>query len=39
MLVMQATLCNAEVGTRNHGTTAPMYKGLKKEYRSTNNVE
>jgi hypothetical protein len=33
------TLCHAKVGTGKHGTPAPTYKGLKKEYRSTNNVE
>jgi len=33
------SLCNAKVGTYKHGTPAPTYKGLKKEYRSTNNVE
>jgi len=32
-------LCHAKVGTGKHGTLAPTYKGLKKEYRSTNNVE
>ena len=33
------SLCNAKVGTSKHGTLAPTYKGLKKEYHSTNNVE
>ena len=33
------TLCNAKIGTGKHGTPTPMYKGLKEEYRSTNNVE
>ena len=33
------TLCNAKVKTGKHGTLAPTYKGLQKEYRSTNNVE
>jgi hypothetical protein len=32
------TLCNAKVGTAKHGTPTPTYKGLKNEYRSTNNV-
>ena len=27
------------VGTSKHGTHAPTYKGLKKKFRSTNNVE
>lgn len=33
------TLCNAKVDIGNHGTLASTYKGLKKEFRSTNNVE
>ena len=33
------TLCNAKVGTGKHGTPASTFKGLKKEYRSTNNME
>ena len=32
-------LCNAKVGTDKHCTPAPTYKGLTKEFRSTNNVE
>ena len=32
-------MCNAKVGSSKHGTSAPTYKGLKKEFRSTNNVE
>ena len=32
-------LCNVKVGTDKHSTPAPTYKGLKKEYCSTNNVE
>ena len=33
------TLRNAKVGTSKHSTSVSTYKGLKKEYRSTNNVE
>ena len=33
------TLCNAKVWICKHGTPTPMYKGLKKEYHSTYNVE
>ena len=33
------TMCNAKVGTGKHGTPAPTYKGLRKEFRSPNNVE
>ena len=33
------TMCNAKVGTGKHGTLAPTYKGLKKEFRSPNNME
>jgi hypothetical protein len=33
------SLCNAKVKTSKYSTLAPMYKGLKKDYRSTNNVE
>jgi hypothetical protein len=33
------TLYNAKIGTGKHGTPTLMYKGLKKKYRSTNNVE
>src|ERR1700738_677584 len=33
------TLCNAKVETCKHGTPAPTYKGLKKGYRFTSNVE
>ena len=33
------TMCNAKVGSNKHGTLAPTYKGLKKEFHSTNNVE
>ena len=33
------TLCNAKVGTSKHDTHVPTYKGLKEEYRSTNNEE
>lgn len=32
-------LYNAKVGTGSHGTHAPMYKGMKKEFHFTNNVE
>ena len=32
-------MCNAKVGIGKHGTPAPTYKGLKKEFRSSNNVE
>ena len=31
-------MCNAKVRSRKHGTPAPTYKGLKNEFRSTNNV-
>ena len=30
-------LCNTKVGTSNYGTPTSTYKGLKKEYHSTNN--
>ena len=33
------TMCNAKVGIRKHGTHAPTYKGLRKEFCSPNNVE
>ena len=33
------TLCNANVGTGKDGTPTLTYKRLKKEYRSTNNME
>ena len=33
------TMCNAKVETGKHGTPAPTYKGLRKEFRSPNNVE
>jgi hypothetical protein len=33
------TLCNAKIGIGKHVTPAPTYKGLKKEFHSTNNVE
>ena len=33
------TICNAKVGSSKHDTPAPTYKGLKKEFRSTNNVK
>ena len=33
------TLCNAKIGAGKYGTPTPTYKTLKKEYRSTNNVE
>jgi hypothetical protein len=33
------TLYNVKVGSSNHGTLAPTYKELKKDYRSTNIVE
>ena len=32
-------ICNAKVGSNKHDTSAPTYKGLKKEFRFTNNVE
>jgi hypothetical protein len=32
-------MCNAKVGSSKHDTTTPTYKGLKKEFHSTNNVE
>ena len=32
-------MCNAKVGSNKHGKQTPTYKGLKKEFRSTNNVE
>ena len=32
-------MCNINVGTRNHGTPAPTYKGLMKEFFSITNVE
>ena len=33
------TMCNSKVGSSKHGTPTPIYKGLKKKFRSTNNVE
>lgn len=33
------TLTNTKAGTGKHGTHAPMYKEMKKEFRSANNVE
>ena len=33
------TICNAKIGSSKHDTFAPTYKGLKKEFGSTNNVE
>ena len=33
------SFCNAKVGTSKYGIVAPTYKGLKKEFRSINNVE
>jgi len=33
------TMCNAKVGTGKHGTPAPTYKGLNKEFGSRNNME
>ena len=33
------TMCNAKIGTGKHGTLAPTYKRLMKEFRSPNNVE
>ena len=39
MQVNTWTLCNAKFGIAKHGTLAPMNKGTKKEFRSTNNVE
>ena len=33
------TLCNTKVIIGKHGTPTPIYNGLKKEYRSTDNVE
>ena len=32
-------MCSAKVGNNKHGTPKPTYKGLKKEFCSTNNVE
>ena len=32
-------LCIAKVKVGKHGTPTPMYKGMKKEFRSTNNVD
>ena len=32
-------LCNAKMNIGKHGTRTPTYKGLKKEFHSTNNVE
>jgi hypothetical protein len=32
-------MCIAKVGSRKYDTPAPTYKGLKKQFRSTNNVE
>ena len=32
-------MCNAKVKTGKHGTPAPTYKGLMKEFLSPNNVE
>ena len=39
MQVNIGVLCNAKVEIGKYCTHAPTYKGLKKEYRSTNNVE
>ena len=33
------TLCIAKVGTGNHDTPTPTYKGLRKEFLSPNNME
>jgi hypothetical protein len=33
------TMCNAKVGIGKHDTPAPTYKGLRKEFRSPNNIE
>lgn len=33
------TLCNAKFGIGKHNVHAPTYKGMEKEFRSTNNVE
>ena len=33
------TMCNAKVGTGKYDIPAPTYKGLKKNFRSPNNVE
>jgi hypothetical protein len=32
-------MCNAKIGTGKHDTPAPIYKGLRKEFRSPNNME
>ena len=32
-------MCNVKVGTSKHGTPIPMYKRLRKEFLSPNNVE
>lgn len=32
-------MANVKIGLGKHGTHAPMYKGVKKEPHSTNNVE
>ena len=34
-----STMCNAKVGSNKHDTPAPTYKGFKKEFCSTINVE
>ena len=32
-------MCNTKVGSNKYDTPAPTFKGLKKEFRFTNNVE
>ena len=36
MQAITRTLCNAKVRIGKHGTLAPTYIGLKKEFRTTN---
>ena len=39
MQARTCSLCNAKADIGNHGTLASTYKGLKKEFHPTNNVE
>ena len=37
--VITGTMCNAKVGSNKHDAPAPTYRGLKKEFHSTNNFD
>ena len=39
MLIYIGSLSSAKVGTCEHGTPTPTYKGFKREFTPTNNVE